>query len=1179
MVVRMFVLDDGTLVHSASDLTAAATCEFASLRTLDRVLGHTVEAAPAPDALLARVTSLGRRHEQDALAGLLAEHGGWDVDGGGVRAIARPGRDDYDRRAALEQMDTDTAKALVDGSTVIYQAGFFDGSFVGWADFLVREQSPAGMVWSVRDTKLARSEKVLALIQLAAYADQLERSGVPVSDQVHLILGTGQSVTRRTDDLVPVYRERSRRLLRLLGDHRDAGTPVRWGDAGVTACGRCAACTSEIEAVRDPLLVAGLTVTQRARLAAAGVCTVEALAGSSGPVDGIGATTLSRLRAQAALQAAQDAGDGTVHSEVFSPQAIASLPAADPGDIFFDFEGDPLWYDDTPGTRDADRWGLEYLFGVVEAPIGDAPAVFRPFWAHDRVQEKVALAEFLTYVRERRAEYPGMHIYHYAPYEKSALLRLAARHGVGEDEVDQLLREGVLVDLYATVRASLRVGQRSYSLKKLEPLYMPQARSGEVTTAGESITEYADACDLRDQGEHQGWLDKLEQIAGYNEYDCQSTLELRNWLLERASAPPAPPAATLAGEAAATAVDPIETDGVLTALDAFTQPAGGARTSDQAAVALVAAAVNFHVREEKPFWWAHFDRLSADPSEWTDPRSTMVVDTAEVVDTWAVPLRGTRPRRTLRLTGRLSAGSDLTAGKDVYLLYDAPVPGAANRATGSPRGWTDGAKIVTATTTGPDETDILTINESIAADAPRHDTLPIAVGPAALWINGPLKSAIHAYASDLAARLPDLPADAVLDLLRRRPPRLLGSAPLPRAAADTPVHVAITDAVRELDHSYLAVQGPPGTGKSYNGARVIEALAREGWKIGVVAQSHTTVEHLLSAVLEAGAPADRVAKKPSTGDTSEHPWVKLRDTRAFKRFFDQQPSGFVVGGTCWDFAGDTKIPPGGYDLIVIDEAGQFSLANTIAIAGATDRLLLLGDPQQLPQVSQGTHPEPVDRSALDWLMDGADTLPTSLGYFLDATWRMHPGLCATVSRLSYANRLTSVAPPTRNLDGVRPGVHAEAVEHTGNAVLSAEEADTVTALVSDLLKRTWTDATGMDRQLSPADILVVAAYNAQVAKIRHTLEAHSITGIRVGTVDKFQGKEAPVVVLSMAASSPMDVPRGMEFLLNRNRLNVAISRAQWASYVVHSRALTNYLPGTPDGLAELGAFLRVIAED
>ncbi len=302
------------------------------------------------------------------------------------------------------------------------------------------------------------------------------------------MLGNGTAVSYRVEELIPVYREQRARLQRLLDDHYAGGAPVRWDDDGVGACFRCPVCEEQVRAADDLLLVAGMRVTQRAKLIDAGITTVAELADHTGPVAEMSARTVDKLVAQAKLQIRQR-DTGTPQFEVADPQPLTLLPNPDEGDLFFDFEGDPLW------TADGVDWGLEYLFGVLE---GGKAGAFHPLWAHDRPDERKALIDFLALVAKRRKRFPNMHIYHYAAYEKTALLRLAGRHGVGEDEVDDLLRSGTLVDLYPIVRKSIRTGSESLSLKALEPLYMgSQLRSGDVTTAADSITQYARYCELR----------------------------------------------------------------------------------------------------------------------------------------------------------------------------------------------------------------------------------------------------------------------------------------------------------------------------------------------------------------------------------------------------------------------------------------------------------------------------------------------------------------------------------------------------------------------------------------------------------------------------------------------------------------------------------------------------------
>ncbi len=1124
-----------SIVCSASDLAASAQCEYALLRAFDTKLGRG-PAATVEDELLARTAALGDKHERRELDRLRDEFGGE------VAVIGRPAY----TLAGLAAAADATERAIAQRVPVVYQAAMFDGRFVGFADFLVRD----GDQYRVTDTKLARSPKTTALLQLAAYADALAQMGVPVASEAELRLGDGTVVRYRVCDLIPVYRSQRVRLQCLLDDHYSAGTRVRWEDEGVRACFRCPLCTEELRARDDLLLVAGMRVSQRERLVGAGVTTVDGLAGHTRPVPDLAPSALGKLTAQAKLQVLQR-DSGTPQYEIVDPQPLALLPDPDPGDLFFDFESDPLW------TSDGHEWGLEYLFGVLEAG-----GSFRPLWAHNRVDERQALIDFLAMVAKRRKRRPNMHIYHYAPYEKAALLRLAGRYGVGEDEVDELLRSGTLVDLYPLVRKSIRVGGESFSLKALEPLYMgTQLRAGDVTTATDSITSYARYCELQAEGRLDEAATVLKEIEDYNLNDCRSTQELRNWLLVRA------------WESGVTPIGPqpvpegntVEDDDQLAAtLSEFAGDAGvGGRTPEQTAVALLAAARGYHRREDKPFWWAHFDRLNFPIDEWADNTNVFIADRASVSLDWHTPPRARKLQRRVRLNGELARG-DLTT--DVFALYEPPAPPCMTenpdrRAAGR-------ATVVEAD--DPSAPSEVVIVERVGKDGNTFHQLPFALTPGPPVPTRALRDSIEATAAAVATGLPRLPDTAVVDILLRRAPRTRTGTPLPRG---TGAIADITAAVLDLDSSYLAVHGPPGTGKTYTAAQVIKSLVvQHSWRIGVVAQSHATVENLLDGVIDAGLDPGRVAKKSYNPGAPR--WHEI-DANEYPAFIADN-SGCVIGGTAWDFANANRVPPGSLDLLVIDEAGQFCLANTVAVAPAAANLLLLGDPQQLPQVSQGTHPEPVDTSALEWLVDGHATLPDERGYFLDRSYRMHPAVCAAVSALSYDGRLQPHTERTaaRRLDGYQPGVRVIPVAHQGNSTESPEEADAIAAEIGRLLDTSWTDEHGT-RPLTASDVLVLAPYNAQVALLREVFATAGLNGVRVGTVDKFQGTQAPIVLISMAASSADEVPRGISFLLNRNRLNVAISRAQYAAVIVRSEALVDYLPATPAGLVDLGAFLAL----
>ncbi|MGV0849525.1 TM0106 family RecB-like putative nuclease [Mycolicibacterium phlei] len=1127
----MFVAGD-SVVYSASDLAAAARCEYALLRSFDAKLGRG-PAVAADDELLARTAELGDDHERRHLDALR------DRD---VVVIGRPPYTVEGLTAAAEQ----TRRAVERRAPVIYQAAMFDGRFAGFADFLILTDDGS---YRLRDTKLARSVKVEALLQMAAYAEALTAAGVPVADEVELVLGDGATARYRVDELLPVYRPRRAALQRLLDEHLASGEPVDWADETVRACFRCPECEIQVRATDDLLLVAGMRVSQRARLFDAGISTVAELARHDGPVPELPARTVKALTTQARLQIAPRV-DGKPPYEIADPQPLNLLPDPDKGDLFFDFEGDPLW------TSNGQEWGLEYMWGVLEAG-----GTFRPLWAHDRASERQALVDFLRYVRQRRKRYPKMHIYHYAAYEKSALLRLAGRYGVGEDEVDDLLRSGVLVDLYPLVRKSIRVGTENYSLKSLEPLYMgSELRTGDVTTATDSITMYARYCELRAAGRDDEAANTLKQIEDYNRYDCRSTHKLRDWLIKlaiEASVPPLGPQPITVADAAE------ETDDLARTLARFAGDNVDERTPEQTAVALIAAARGYHRREDKPFWWAHFDRLNNPVDEWGDSSDVFLAESATVVQDWHLPPRARKPQRHVKLTGTMASGG-LRVGTDVFALYDPPSPpGMADSTDHRAAG---GAVVI-----GVDDENVPTevvICEREGSDGP-FDQLPFALTPRSIVPTPKQREAIDAAAAEIAAALPDLPRTAVVDVLLRRPPRTRSGTPIPHTGD---VAADITAALLDLDCSYVAVHGPPGTGKTYTAARVIGRLVTgHRWRVGVVAQSHAVVENLFRDLVKAGVDPGCIAKKGCPDDVG----CQSIPASAYPAFIADH-DGCVIGGTAWDFANDTRVETRSLDLLVIEEAGQFSLANTIAVARAARNLMLLGDPQQLPQVSQGHHPEPVDESALGWLVDGHRTLPEELGYFLDRSFRMHPAVCAPVSRLAYERRLQSAdgKPAARRLEGHDPGVRVLTVPHHGNSVESPEEAAAIVAEITAMLGAPWTDEDGT-RPLNEADVLVVAPYNAQVLTLQAHLATAGLDRVAVGTVDKFQGRQAPVVFVSMTASSIDDVPRGISFLLNRNRLNVAISRAKYLSVIVRSETLTEYLPGTPEGLIELGAFLSL----
>lgn len=518
------------------------------------------------------------------------------------------------------------------------------------------------------------------------------------------------------------------------------------------------------------------------------------------------------------------------------------------------------------------------------------------------------------------------------------------------------------------------------------------------------------------------------------------------------------------------------------------------------------------------------------------------------------------------------------------------------------------------------------LQERIRVKDEPHGALPSGIGPgdpvSTATIEAALQADVHGLLFD-GALMPDLPVSdedsepsetpdppralpsvldaaasltgvksASADLLFRRAPRLKKGASnaknaenLPRevdfSGSDLPTVDAVHAAVRALDHSYVAVQGPPGAGKTFLASHVIARLVAEGAKVGVVAQSHAVIENLmLACCARDGFDVSRAVRLRGKSVTPDAPWSEVSDSELVELI--SGAGGLLFGGTVWDYVSERRVPAGSLDVLVVDEAGQFSLTNTVAAARAARSVLLLGDPQQLPQVSTGVHPYPVDVSALGWLSDGAAALDPRFGYFLGESWRMDSALCERVSWLSYDGALASAAATAgRALQGVAPGVVSYPVEHAGCSVRSVQEAQAVVDCVRELLGREWVPAAGAEpRPLTAEDCIVVAAYNAQVDCVREALIAAGLAdssgaGVRVGTVDKFQGQEAAVVLVSLA-SSRVDSGRGAGFVLSPNRLNVAVSRGQWQAVLVHSPWVARSVPQDVEEVLALSGFAGLV---
>ncbi len=722
-------------------------------------------------------------------------------------------------------------------------------------------------------------------------------------------------------------------------------------------------------------------------------------------------------------------------------------------------------------------------------------------------------------MRERLERDPKLHVYHYAAYETSVLKRLMGRYGVCEDEIDDLLRREVFVDLFKVVRQSIRASHPNYSLKSIEQFYME--RSADLRAGDDSIVMYEEWLETRDQA-------LLDGIAEYNEEDCLSTLDLRDWLLglrreaEAAFGPipwfeKEPP-----GEPQETAAETAE---LRARLEAEEIPER----------VLASRLLDYHRREAKPVWWAFFNRRGRTPEELME-RDSEAIGMLELV------------RREARGEGEVCTFAfppqqhKLSDGQGVYDPLTLVWAGQLERVD--------------------DERGELELYRS---ESVRERPLPRSLIPGGPLPTRAQRAALIRLGESVAAgdwRYPALGA-----VLRRDLPRVRGhavGAPLPQDDLEAAKRV-----VENLDGSYLFVQGPPGSGKTYTGARLLVHLMRLGRRVGVTATSHKAIENLLREV-ERVAVRERFRFRglKKGGSKYEGPFVGASEKDA--DYFEPDEDVLLLAGTAWLFARPEL--EGVVDTLFVDEAGQVALADALAMGTCARNLVLLGDPQQLAQVAQGIHPEGAGCSVLEHLLDEAETIPPERGLFLGLTWRMHADVCEFISQTSYEGRLHPADVCANQATSFGTGLRYVAVEHVGNRASSPEEAERIAAEIERLVGGTWTDCNGVTRPIRHGDILVVAPYNAQVRCLRAKLPA----AVAVGTVDKFQGQEAPIVFFSMATSSGEDMPRNVEFLFSRNRLNVAVSRAKCLACLVASPRLLEIRCRTIEQMKMVNALCRLV---
>ncbi len=1102
---------DGQFLFSATDLANHLGCSHSTQLDLLHLDGE-IEAVYRADPLLDLLIELGERHEAAYLKHLKQQ---------GLNVVELDADDRANNELAIQAMN--------DGVDVIAQAWFVSPPWHGRCDFLHKVDLPSKLGdWSyeVADTKLSQTTKATAVLQMCLYSELLAEIQGIAPRQMHVVKpGIEKSDEFEIDslrlaDFMAYYRMAKARFV-------NAVNSADSNDSYPDPCDHCNICNwwpncNQVWRDDDHLsFIAGITKSQRLEIVDQGVNKLTEFADTTRPLEKYQARgameSYHKIHRQAQIQVKgiRSGKPEYEFNETENNRGFLSLPEPNEGDIFFDIEGNPR----------AGK-GLEYLFGFVTTHKSEAD--YQSCWAINGKEEKKCFEQFIDLVLARWKQFPAMHIYHFAPYEPSALKRLSLRHATREFELDDLLRAELFVDLYGITKQAIRASVESYSIKQLEQFYAFERQedlkeASVALRAVERLIELDMTSEISDA--------QRNTVERYNKDDCLSTLELRNWaehlrteLKQTGVALPRPPLGEATAKDSVKAMaDEAQRFFELLTCDIDESP----EDDDQQARWLLAHMLEYFRREAKCNWWEFFRLCDLEHEQLL--QENQAISGMEYVD--SIP----GARLPIHRYKYPEQETTLHEGHSLWDVERNPVGSV----------------------------DHIDLGKRVIGIKKRKDTVdthPFSVFEFTYIGPGSMPESLFSLGEQLhsAAKNNKPLSSARYELLCRRPPRLK-TLQLPQEGDAVDVAISLAD---DLDNSFLAIQGPPGTGKTYIGGQMIHTLALSGKRVGVCAVSHAVIINLLSSVHEANDSTNKRVQltHKTTHELPDYVERLAKNENALKAL----NGGAVVGGTAWLWSNPSMEQQ--LDYLFIDEAGQMSLAMALAAGRAAKNIILLGDPQQLEQPQQALHPEGSEIAALAHVLDGKDTIPDGEGLFLAKTWRLHPSVCEFTSEQYYDNRLES-------LDGLEiqevfgaelsgNGLRYIPVEHDGNQNRSFEEVEAIKQLTEQLIdsKHEWANRDSDLATITWNEILIVAPYNAQVSALKSALP----DAARIGTVDKFQGQEAPIVIYSMTSSSTDVAPRGLTFLFNRNRMNVATSRARCIVLLVGSPALFEAQCATPE---------------
>ena len=1024
----------------------------------------------------------------------------------------------------------ETVRAIQKGYDLIYHAYLIDDNLRGEADFLIKCDTKSDLgnySYEVYDTKITRNLKPRHITQITAYSDMLGKIQKVLPEKMYLIDGSDEYHSFKTIEYIDLFYHSKKEFIKFLSNtSKEKIYPEK--------CSYCNLCDWKDECDKTwendnyINLVAGSNKSQIEKLKKNKIRTVEKLSKTKlTAIDlKINAESFKKIQLQAQLQEEKrnTGEDKIVILDSDFGKGFYKLPKPDDGDVFFDIEGYPRM--DRP---------FEYLHGLYYKDKGKLK--FKDLWAknYNKESEKNIFIELINFLEKRFVEYPNAHIYHYASYEKRAIRELATSYSSefpkGDIVNDDLLRKEKYVDLFSIVSQSIRTSERDLSLKSIEKFYNFK-RKADIVKADDSVIKY------------DNWIatknEKYKQdIINYNEEDCISTYLLREFLvknkpenidwfvkLEEITKEGEEPNKYRRKASNKLSREEVE-------VDLNKRLEKKKNKTNKKFVENLKNFIGFHWKSNKPEFWEVFDRAEKTHLELEDDTEciancVLIDDKPKVIEDGFIYSYRFNDQNYKQKEGK--SAFDAHQIKDLGTIH------------------------------------------SIEENFPDKNIVKILVSkrrkniemPSLLTLGNTMPPQVHQHDQALNKFLEDYILNdgenykSIMDMLERKEPDIknIKSGSILIEENKDLITQSI-EIVKNLNNSYLTIQGPPGTGKTYTSAKIIIELMKVGKKVGITSNSHEAIKTLLIAIEQQAVDQNyEFSGMRKSKSSDKHEWKFIRNVTTGKPL--NMDSYSLFAGTSWFFV-DPRMNKT-LDYLFIDEAGQVALGTTIANATSADNLVLIGDQMQLSQPMRAKHEGYARKSSLDFILEDDDTISTDKGVFLNVTRRLNKKICNYISTSFYDSRLTSdPITETRSvnlkLDPIKDeGLFYVPIDHSGCSQRSDEEADLVEKVFNKIVNKQY-KSENITGKISAKDIMVVAPYNAQANNIRERLKKKFKDDVRVGTIDLFQGQEAKVVLISMTTSDVESLPRHKDFFFSRNRLNVAISRAECVAIIIFNENL------------------------